>query len=46
MDLEFQVQSLPPPWFSSKEPYSLETRLSELGLRRGDKGMKARDHPC
>ena len=26
---------------SAKEPYSLETRLQECGLRRGDKGMKA-----
>ena len=26
---------------SAKEPYSLETRLEEAGMRRGDKGMKA-----
>lgn len=26
---------------SAKEPYSLETRLEECGMRRGDKGMKA-----
>ncbi|CAJ1441821.1 unnamed protein product [Effrenium voratum] len=26
---------------SAKEPYSLETRLGEIGMRRGEKGMKA-----
>ena len=43
MGFEFQAFALAMPQFSSEEPFSLKTRLAELGLRRGSQGTKAMD---